>query len=67
MIAATPSLSRMSSRMVTAGLSELLAGNPPITVFAVQNDAFDGAENILAHLSPTGVENMLLAHVAFDT
>ena len=53
--------------MVTAGLSELLAGNQPITVFAVQNDAFDGAKNILAHLSPTGVENMLLAHVAFDT
>ena len=67
-LAATPSLSRMSSRVVaaSAGLSELLTGAQSATVFALHIDALDAVESIVAGLSPTGVQNMLLAHVAYD-
>ena len=65
-IATYPSLSSMAGNVVTGDAFETLGGTQSITVFALHNDALEAVESIIGGLSPEGVRNMLLAHVAFD-
>ena len=57
----TPSLSTLSSALIQAGLEPTLRTTTTYTVFAPENDAFNGLD--LASLSEAELENVLLNHV----